>query len=39
MTRNELCANAVKYGALSTPEGQVEIAAIVDERAKQFQLT
>ena len=39
MTLNELCTNAVKYGALSSAEGCVKITTKVDERAKQFRLT
>jgi two-component sensor histidine kinase len=39
MTLNELCTNAVKYGALSTTEGCVKITTKVDTRAKQFRLT
>lgn len=39
MTLNELCTNAVKYGALSTTEGCVKITTKVDKRAKQFRLT
>ncbi len=39
MTLNELCTNAVKYGALSSPEGCVKITTKVDKRAKQFRLT
>jgi len=39
MTLNELCTNAVKYGALSTIEGSVRITTKVDKRANQFRLT
>jgi two-component sensor histidine kinase len=39
MTLNELCTNAVKYGALSSTEGCVKITTKVDKRAKQFRLT
>jgi two-component sensor histidine kinase len=36
MTLNELCTNAVKYGALSNSAGRVEIASALDEK---FRLT
>ena len=39
MALNELCTNAVKYGALSSAEGQVEITAALDEGAQRFKLT
>ena len=39
MTLNELCTNAVKYGALSSTEGCVKITTKIDKRAKQFRLT
>ncbi|CAN5207437.1 sensor histidine kinase [soil metagenome] len=39
MTLNELSTNAVKYGALSLPQGRVSITAKVDEGASQFRLT
>ena len=39
MALNELCTNAVKYGALSSAEGQVEITAVLDEGAQRFKLT
>jgi two-component sensor histidine kinase len=38
MVLNELCTNAVKYGALSNARGRVEITASVDESVNQFQL-
>lgn len=39
MTINELCTNAVKYGALSTSKGRVEISTAIDEGQKQLRLT
>jgi two-component sensor histidine kinase len=38
MVLNELCTNAVKYGALSNSTGRVEISAAVDDAQKQFRL-
>jgi two-component sensor histidine kinase len=38
MALNELCTNAVKYGALSNPGGRVEIKSILDEKAQRFKL-
>jgi two-component sensor histidine kinase len=39
MSLNELCTNAVKYGALSNPAGRIEIASEVDEKTRRFKLT
>ena len=39
MTINELCTNAVKYGALTRPEGRVEITAKVDAMEQSVRLT
>lgn len=39
MSLNELCTNAVKYGALSNSAGRVAIASSTDEKASQFKLT
>jgi len=38
MLLNELCTNAVRYGALSTANGLVEISAKVDALGEQFRL-
>jgi two-component sensor histidine kinase len=38
MVLNELCTNAVKYGALSNATGRIEITATVDDSMKQFRL-
>ena len=38
MSLNELCTNAVKYGALSNSTGRIEITSQVDERAQRFKL-
>lgn len=38
MVLNELCTNAVKYGALSNAVGQVKIASTVDSEGKLFRL-
>jgi two-component sensor histidine kinase len=38
MVLNELCTNAVKYGALSNEDGRVEITATVDDAGEQFRL-
>jgi two-component sensor histidine kinase len=39
MSLNELCTNAVKYGALSNPAGRIEIASRVDEKMERFVLS
>jgi two-component sensor histidine kinase len=36
MAINELCTNAVKYGALSRPDGRIEISLKTDELQNQF---
>ena len=38
MVLNELCTNAVKYGALSTATGRIEITATVDDSQNMFRL-
>jgi two-component sensor histidine kinase len=38
MVLNELCTNAVKYGALSNATGRVEITSTVDDAKKLFRL-
>lgn len=38
MSLNELCTNAVKYGALSNQTGRVNITSTVDEKAQLFTL-
>ena len=38
MILNELCTNAVKYGALSDQHGRVDITATLDDTGKQFLL-
>jgi two-component sensor histidine kinase len=39
MSLNELCTNAVKYGALSVPAGRIAITLLVDEKSDRFKLT
>ncbi len=39
MSLNELCTNAVKYGALSNATGRIDIAPTVDDLAQQFKMT
>jgi PAS domain S-box-containing protein len=39
LSLNELCTNAVKYGALSNATGCVDITSTVDEKAQRFTLT
>ena len=39
MTFNELCTNTTKFGALSMPEGRVEIAWTIDDVARRLRLT
>jgi two-component sensor histidine kinase len=39
MSLNELCTNAVKYGALSNATGRVGIASAFDEKAERLKLT
>jgi two-component sensor histidine kinase len=39
MTLNELCTNTTKFGALSVPEGRVDIAWTLDQQAQRLHLT
>jgi two-component sensor histidine kinase len=39
MTINELCTNAVKYGALTRPEGRVKITTKIDDAKQSLLLT
>lgn len=39
MSLNELCTNAVKYGALSNSLGSVEITSAIDEKTQRYKLT
>jgi two-component sensor histidine kinase/DNA-binding NarL/FixJ family response regulator len=39
MTLNELCTNTTKFGALSVPEGSIDIAWNVDEKKQRLQMT
>ncbi|MET0221316.1 MAG: sensor histidine kinase [Tardiphaga sp.] len=38
MTLNELCTNAIKFGALSVPEGRVDLAWTVDQQTQRLRL-
>lgn len=38
MSINELCTNAVKYGALSNATGRIDITSTVDENVQRFKL-
>ena len=39
MVLNELCTNAVKYGALSNPNGRIEINGAIDNDARMLRLS
>jgi PAS domain S-box-containing protein len=39
MSLNELCTNAVKYGALSSTTGRIDITSTVDDKALRLKLT
>ena len=38
MTLNELCTNTTKFGALSVPEGRVDIKWTLDQQAQRLHL-
>ncbi len=39
LTLNELCTNTTKFGALSVPNGRINVAWAIDEQAKRLKLT
>jgi two-component sensor histidine kinase len=39
MTLNELCTNATKFGALSVPDGRIDISWTLDQQAQRLHLT
>ena len=39
MSLNELCTNAVKYGALSNAAGRIDISSTVVQETRRFKLT
>ena len=39
MTLNELCTNTTKFGALSVPEGRVDVAWTIDQQTHRLHLT
>jgi len=39
MTFNELCTNTTKFGALSVPDGRIDIAWTIDETTQRLRLT
>src|ERR1700730_2479992 len=39
MTLNELCTNTTKFGALSVPEGRVDVAWTLDQQTQRLHLT
>jgi two-component sensor histidine kinase len=39
MTLNELCTNTTKFGALSVPNGRIEIAWTIDDQSRRLRLT
>jgi two-component sensor histidine kinase len=39
LTLNELCTNTTKFGALSVPNGRINVAWTIDEQAQRLKLT
>jgi two-component sensor histidine kinase len=39
LTMNELCTNTTKFGALSVPNGRINVAWTIDEQAQRLKLT